>query len=475
MDKYAWRVVKEKLERNGRSIIKLILYYSTEESEYTDKNFFKIDLNKEIVSLLRDEDLVFMNPIDFNLMRERPELYEAVINQLVLSEFKVYQTDIENFQNGIEKREILTYKTAWLEYLSQGVPNQLIKQNSTLELLLILNFLQAAHQLIDPRISPRVSSKEKKDLLLRCYFNRLIILRELINNNLKESNFMESVITKIHQIYDLESNRLIQYLSEEDFSGYSPPSDLLKLFSSVFNKNCKNIDDLVDAVIFEYFDATHNKLKKGQKEGSSTSEEDQKLLKENADKIVNQFYLPRYKIWSPYRNLRRVHGWLGLLNINIIIPRLLAAITIGFLPLLLTGELYQWYYLMFMKDVDLLNRTVFWLAVIVGELVVSLYLYKEIKNYLGFISWKRFFNIFLIGNLFSFILSFIGSVLMGRHFIIDIINKDNAATVEPTYILMNLFDKGAPLSLILLQSVFSLFLGIIIQAVWEDKPITQPL
>ena len=476
--RYEWIVTTDKgikstnrPNRPNRYIVALAKIEDSTTSESGDKKYeiFKVTLdepvNKEILNNIEKIPFNKLGFETFDLCLKIPTLRKKCYKQFSTKHFiEVDSNSNEGEVNvGDVYQKMLSYGHLWREFIEKQLPFLLINNSlNIISLLLLQRFIQFAHQLAETNFSKRLSSEEKKDIILRCYLYRLIILKRIIDQNylIFDSKEHDDITNNVIDAYKLEGQRLIQYLSDESFSFYSVPDDLQMFFSQILLKPHVTLDDIIDEVLIDFFDV-------------SKSENESKVkLKEYATRVVNDFYLPRYKVFS---SVWRFNKFNKMLLMNLFIPRLLAAITIGFLPLLLTGEIYQWFVVVLMQDISWTKWLLFWLSILFCEGIVSLYLLAEIKNYLGFYDIKRFAYVLLVGNLFSYCISIFGTIFMGKFFIIDQISNNGISNQELFYFMGEFFSMGFPISLIILQASFSLLLGIIIQAVWEDKPITQPL
>ena len=162
------------------------------------------------------------------------------------------------------------------------------------------------------------------------------------------------------------------------------------------------------------------------------------------------------------------------------VPRILAGIIVGYLPIFFIDEVWG------LVDRSFLSLTA--LAVVLG-LVTLLYLYVEVQGRLGDTpeAFRRASQIFLLGVLQS---SFIGLLFTGmigpfmamrnwsdeghvggvealRHMMPPFVGQlPPVVGVEPLYAFP---------SAVFVMAFMSFFIGIFLQLMWEDLPITEPL
>ncbi|OZM56246.1 hypothetical protein CIB95_12545 [Lottiidibacillus patelloidae] len=381
------------------------------------------------------------------------EMLDDFTSQLFASEKDL---DIQLNENQEEKiyefnknQQGILFDVKWRKVLSNEV-HQFLDENSNniLGLLLLQRFLQTAHILADPSVVKGISQTDKKDILLFCYLTRLHTLKLIIDNDRVTSSLRKLV----EQAYKIEFIRFADYLYVESFSLYVLPTHFKDVFGRYLGSTQQGesdieLDDVVDLIVKDL--QKNYALLNG--------------LDKFVSKIINGFYVPRYNLFNA---IKRKNS-----NINsLFIPRLTASIIIGFLPILITGEIYDWYVNIFVgKDTILKNIYLILFSFLCQGIIFS-YLSVEIKNYLGFLKLSRVMHIYLFGNFVSLGLCWISSSFSSytlHSFLNGIVDT------KVFYFYGEIL--GLPPSYILFQSSCSFILGIVLQAVWEDKPITQPL
>jgi len=148
---------------------------------------------------------------------------------------------------------------------------------------------------------------------------------------------------------------------------------------------------------------------------------------------------------------------------KLLIPRLLAGILIGYLPLLFAGEIWNT-----IEKIDVFSG---FIIIISSLLFCFYYLFNEVKNILSDsrIAFTRALRIFLIGILESFSLGIIILDLIAKPFIESLDNK------LELHFIYGLFGGHIYPKILLIFFPLALFIGIFVQIIWEDKPITHPL
>lgn len=207
----------------------------------------------------------------------------------------------------------------------------------------------------------------------------------------------------------------------------------------------------------------------------------------DAEKLFSLLFLVLivYVVYSLYRFCRkRDVYWFKKM-----IPRLLGGIIVGYLPLLMTGEMWQ-----FCMNITWLESLQ---IIIVSLLACWIYLYVEVNNAIRDKNEaiKRANSVFLLGCIESLIVGLVFCSLFGQILIEKVVFVGKNINFTQEYFLFHLPKEiHAPILLgilnalgfknlvhfvyppvILLYFPLALFIGIFVQIIWEDKPITEPL
>lgn len=368
-----------------------------------------------------------------------PPLRHAIINYFTQDSSLNMNTNSEEASDQIDTIKRKRSFSECREFLEENAGEEIDKsKEDIIQLLLMQKLLQAISLSADPSIVKGLSNTEQKDIKLYCFVLRMYTLNLLFKNH--EMGDYQELRENVKKAYIEEFKRFCEYLSEESFYRYILPNYISAFFQRLWNKKELQVDDIVFGTIEEFtkiisFDQT---------------------LKKYISKVINGFLLPRYNILGCWK-LQRLVGtnWIDLFNI-LLLPRLTASIIIGLLPVLLTGELYEWYKSEILDDA--VAEIVFFSFTFILLIVVLGYLCIETHNFLGFYSFKSAGTIFLLGLFMSVIF-----VLIAHPF--------SCYTLKNG--CKNITDL--PRLLLFFQTTASYFLGIVLQAIWEDKPITQPL
>ena len=171
------------------------------------------------------------------------------------------------------------------------------------------------------------------------------------------------------------------------------------------------------------------------------------------------------------------------------IPRLLGGIIVGYLPLLMTGEMWQ-----FCMNITWLE----FLQIIIASLLACwIYLYVEVNNAIRDKdeAFKRANSVLLLGCIESLIVGLVFCSLFGPILIEKaVFPKQSIDLTQKSFLLHLPKEIHAPIlfgllnalgvkdsvhfvypPVILLYFPLALFIGIFVQILWEDKPITEPL
>lgn len=162
------------------------------------------------------------------------------------------------------------------------------------------------------------------------------------------------------------------------------------------------------------------------------------------------------------------------------VPRIGAGIIVGYLPVLFIDEVW-----------DLASRsapTVITLGVMLG-LITLLYIYVEVQHRLGDtqLAFSRARGIFLLGVLQAFgagivITSLVGRIMVGRNWSsggAELPVEQLRASLDPVLGQLPRIVGLEPFllfpSAVVLMTFLSFFIGIFLQLMWEELPITEPL
>jgi len=150
------------------------------------------------------------------------------------------------------------------------------------------------------------------------------------------------------------------------------------------------------------------------------------------------------------------------LYFKLLIPRLLGGIFIGYFPILIGEEVWS-----FVKEVNAFEG---FFIVILSSVFCLYYLFTELNNVVKDIrvAFFRSIRIWLIGLIESFLIGIFIQDLFARAFVKTLTNY---SLIMPNGLLGgNIYPK-----VLLIYFPLALFIGIFVQLIWEDKPITHPL
>lgn len=142
---------------------------------------------------------------------------------------------------------------------------------------------------------------------------------------------------------------------------------------------------------------------------------------------------------------------------SLILPRLIGTILIGFIPLVMADEIWQFPSKLFQESK--------WKYIFLIILIFAssyFYLFIECRNIIGKVNIKilikRTFPVFIYGLLWSFVFTFLTNL-----FFLPYIPSKEITCAQQTLSTNVLFASAA------------LFIGIFLQVFWEEKTITEPL
>ncbi|MDD3581431.1 MAG: hypothetical protein PHW74_10460 [Desulfobacca sp.] len=164
-----------------------------------------------------------------------------------------------------------------------------------------------------------------------------------------------------------------------------------------------------------------------------------------------------------------VHSKYSTQLLQLFIPRLGACIMVGYFPLIITDEVWQASALFFAWESWWPPPSVIVIAVLsLGASFV--YLLIEVKNKVieRQLAWRRAINIFLIGLCWSLIIGLVILGLVGPAF------KSRLDILNSLLWVPGLLGD-IPVQVLLLYMPLALLIGIFLQIIWEEKPITEPL
>lgn len=173
--------------------------------------------------------------------------------------------------------------------------------------------------------------------------------------------------------------------------------------------------------------------------------------------LVDNWYLKsRYSLWPVFIILCSVSKKRLL---NLLLPRMLSAIIIGYILLVIAEEAWKLAYNMWNDYWKIISTSIIALG---GSF---LYLWVEISK-IGKNVKRRAFCVFIIGFLESLITGFCICRLINKYY-------------TPQELEMDLYVPWIPclgnIQVLLLFVPLALFIGIFVQIIWEDKQITHPL
>lgn len=367
------------------------------------------------------------------------------------------------------------------DYLFDHLSEKKIKASETLSLFLISQFVE----IYTKKVFNFPLEVDRRDDLLTCFTRRFQLLKELfdrlykkeIKNSLdlqKEESNNPLELQHIFEVFKAEMERFVSFLSETSFKGYQLPAHLHEFFGS----NQKGNNEIsIDNFIQELW-KTFKDLKKKAKKFPYTEEGNYKAVnfdeEDLAVNLVENHFLPRFitqgsiveELTASIISLpTKIRIWMNLQQ-----PRLMASILIGLLPLLLSGDMYNWYVSIMTENIT--QRILFFSLTAVLFLIVPVYLSSEINKSLllktasNWEVWKRTFNVWIKGFIFSLILAALANVFFTRYMI-------ESQQLHGCFTCELFITWHWPL--ILFQAVAAYFLGVVLQIIWEEKPITRPL
>lgn len=154
-------------------------------------------------------------------------------------------------------------------------------------------------------------------------------------------------------------------------------------------------------------------------------------------------------------------------TIKLLMPRLIAGIIIGYLPIIVGDE--TWKFAIFSH-----SFTVF-IIIIFSFILSFIYLWYEIMNIIGHRNtkevFKRTLNVFSKGVIYSFSIGIIILDILNAQFIE---NMNNIEVFQNSHLHCGLIGIIDP-KVLLVFFPLALLIGIFVQIIWEDKPITEPI
>ena len=142
---------------------------------------------------------------------------------------------------------------------------------------------------------------------------------------------------------------------------------------------------------------------------------------------------------------------------------------VGYFPLIITDEVWQASALLFAWKAWW--PPPFGIVIVFLSLVASFsYLLLEVKNKVieRRLAWRRAINVFLIGLGWSLIMGLVILDLVGPAF------KSRLDVLNSLLWVPGLFGE-IPVPLLVLYMPLALLIGIFLQIIWEEKPITEPI
>ncbi len=152
-------------------------------------------------------------------------------------------------------------------------------------------------------------------------------------------------------------------------------------------------------------------------------------------------------------------------TIRLWIPRLFGSIIVGYLPLIVGDELW--------KFAILADRYTITAIVFLSLFISFLYILHEISNIVGYGKdvFRRSVNIFSNGVLYSFSIGIILLDILNAHFVS---NMNDPQIFRSSHLHSGILGVIDP-KVLLVFFPLALLIGIFVQIIWDDKPITEPL
>jgi hypothetical protein len=163
-----------------------------------------------------------------------------------------------------------------------------------------------------------------------------------------------------------------------------------------------------------------------------------------------------------------------------LVPRIFAGVIVGYLPVFLIDEVW-----------DLASRDAIAVAGLTLFLALAtlLYIYLEVRRRLGNtqVAFERARALFLLGVLQAFVTGLVMPTIVGRFMVVrnwspragEVAIKTLRASLDPVIGQLPRIVGFEPVlvfpAVVLLMTFLSFFIGIFLQLMWEDLPITEPL
>jgi hypothetical protein len=286
--------------------------------------------------------------------------------------------------------------------------------------------------------------REKNDFIKLSYYKRFIEIKEL------QQNWWEPYLKTKYYLKELVIEGRTQGIGVEDINKHEDEVlyDWLKVcinpekdpnFDFYFQKETLSKEEEVKKILFD----------KGKLRERFDKNEWQIRLRR-----IRTWFLKRYN-WTAAILLHRNIKNKGMFEIfDLVFLRLLCGILVGFLPLFSLPDIWK-------LPVDLNISIPITLAVLV-LIYFNYECYKTVGSDIDSISifFKRVIPIFIYGIFLSLFFSYIFYSVLSSHFI-----DFESVICKEIY----------PLKIIPFFAMVALSIGIIIQIIWEDKTITEPL
>ncbi|MBI3795798.1 MAG: hypothetical protein HY268_02375 [Deltaproteobacteria bacterium] len=159
-------------------------------------------------------------------------------------------------------------------------------------------------------------------------------------------------------------------------------------------------------------------------------------------------------------------------NIRQLLPRLAAGVLVGYLPLMTTSDLWKW--LLRMPTIAAGLLALMMLVVSLGYLYVearSAVIDGELPDIMRKELWIRVSRVFLVGLSETLLIGFVLSEFFGQTVVLSLRDDlENIPVIAVTGWVGYIFPK-----VVLFYAPFALFFGILVQLIWDEKTVAQPL
>lgn len=324
------------------------------------------------------------------------------------------------------------------------------------------NFLKYSYEILSEEF-PFISKEDKQSRILLCK----VFIELLEENNLSLS---QAYVHTYIRLLELNLNLAEETNASKDDLYYALSKWLNACQNyqyTAFENNKLDREEKINEAIFINGNPKFCHIKEHIKKLIDTDERFKKLLKGLAE---NWYLKSRYNLYPTFIIFWSINK---KLLFNLLLPRMFSAIIIGYILLAMAEETWK---LAFNMWADKLSIVITVVLSLFAYFISYGYLWIEISK-IGKYVRRRALHVFLIGFIESLLTGFFLCFLLNKYYTPQRLLPDLKLWQDLCFVY---FSVNSTIFIYYPQVLsffcpLALFIGIFVQIIWEDKPITHPL